>query len=81
MEIERLNPKNDFLFKRLFGEDEGKPLLIGLLNAVLRRGKKQSITDVTIVDNTHLGRELVDDKEVVLDILCEVDGHPGNPLY
>ncbi|MFD0712791.1 PD-(D/E)XK nuclease family transposase [Paenibacillus sp. GCM10027626] len=30
----RLNPKNDFLFKRLFGENDGKRLLVGLLNAI-----------------------------------------------
>ncbi|RJG21994.1 PD-(D/E)XK nuclease family transposase [Paenibacillus thiaminolyticus] len=30
-QTERLNPKNDFLFKRLFGEEEGKKLLISLL--------------------------------------------------
>ncbi|MFC5406139.1 PD-(D/E)XK nuclease family transposase [Cohnella soli] len=74
MPVVRLNPKNYFLFGRLFGEEAGKPLLISLLNAVLRRGGKQAITDVTIVDDTRLGRELIEDKEVVLDILCKVDG-------
>jgi len=70
----RLNPKNDFLFKRLFGEEAGKPLLISLLNAVLRRSGQQRITDITIVEDTHLGSELLGDKEIVLDILCEIDG-------
>lgn len=70
----RLNPKNDFLFKRLFGEEEGKPLLISLLNAVLRRDGQQRITDVSITDDTHLGREMMGDKEIVLDILCEIEG-------
>lgn len=70
----RLNPKNDFLFKRLFGEEEGKPLLISLLNAVLRRGDQRRITGVSIADDTHLGREMMGDKEIVFDILCEIDG-------
>ncbi|MFB9274269.1 Rpn family recombination-promoting nuclease/putative transposase [Cohnella cellulosilytica] len=70
----RLNPKNDFLFKRLFGEEAGKPLLIGLLNAVLRRDGKARITNVIIVDDTRLSRELVENKEVVMDIKCEVEG-------
>jgi len=70
----RLNPKNDFLFKRLFGEKEGKQLLISLLNAILRRGGKQQITDISIADDTHLGSELIGDKEIVLDLLCEIDG-------
>lgn len=69
-----LTRKNDFLFKRLFGEKEGKRLLIGLLNAILRREGAQMITDVSIIEDTKLARELVEDKEAVLDILCEVDG-------
>ncbi|WGU92433.1 Rpn family recombination-promoting nuclease/putative transposase [Paenibacillus dendritiformis] len=73
-QLHRLNPKNDFLFKRLFGEKEGKRLLIGLLNAILRREGAQMITDVSIIEDTKLARELVEDKEAVLDILCEVDG-------
>lgn len=73
-QLHRLNPKNDFLFKRLFGEKEGKRLLIGLLNAILRREGAQMITDVSILEDTKLARELVEDKEAVLDILCEVDG-------
>ncbi|MFD3272318.1 Rpn family recombination-promoting nuclease/putative transposase [Paenibacillus dendritiformis] len=73
-QTERLNPKNDFLFKRLFGEEEGKPLLISLLNAILRREGARQITDVSILEDTKLARELVEDKEAVLDILCEVDG-------
>ncbi|BFH16158.1 Rpn family recombination-promoting nuclease/putative transposase [Paenibacillus melissococcoides] len=73
-QTERLNPKNDFLFKRLFGEEEGKPLLISLLNAILRRDGVRQITDVSILEDTKLARELVEDKEAVLDILCEVDG-------
>ena len=42
---ERLNPKNDYLFRRLFGEEAGKRLLISLLNAVLGRSGSQRITD------------------------------------
>ncbi|MFC5406681.1 Rpn family recombination-promoting nuclease/putative transposase [Cohnella soli] len=72
--VQRLNPKNDFLFKRLFGEEEGKRLLISLLNAILRRTGGQAITDVSIVEDTHLAREMIEDKEATLDILCEVNG-------
>lgn len=74
-EGQRWNPKNDFLFKRLFGEEAGKRLLISLLNAVMRRGEREKITDVAIVEDTRLKRELMDDKEAVLDIVCEVEGN------
>jgi len=70
---ERLNPKNDYLFRRLFGEEAGKRLLISLLNAVLGRGGGQRITDVVMIGDTHLGGEWIGDKEVVLDILCNTD--------
>lgn len=69
----RLNPKNDFLFKRLFGEEEGKHLLLGLLNAVLRRDGKREITNVALVEDTKVSREFEIEKEAVLDIVCEVD--------
>jgi len=70
---ERLNPKNDYLFRRLFGEEAGKRLLISLLNAVLGRSGSQRITDVVMIGETHLGGEWIGDKEVVLDILCKTD--------
>ncbi|SFB56225.1 conserved hypothetical protein (putative transposase or invertase) [Cohnella sp. OV330] len=67
----RLNPKNDYLFKRLFGETDSKPLLIGLLNAILRRTDRAAIADLTILDGKLLTKRLVEDKEGVLDIRCE----------
>ncbi|THF78736.1 Rpn family recombination-promoting nuclease/putative transposase [Cohnella fermenti] len=70
---ERLNPKNDYLFRRLFGEEAGKRLLISLLNAVLGRSGSQRIADVAIIGETQLGGEWIGDKEVVLDILCKTD--------
>lgn len=33
--MERLNPLNDYIFKRLMGEEESKDNLIAFLNAVL----------------------------------------------
>ncbi|MDI4649928.1 PD-(D/E)XK nuclease family transposase [Cohnella hashimotonis] len=67
----RLNPKNDYLFKRLFGEADSKPLLIGLLNAILRRTDRAAIADLTILDGKLLTKRLIEDKEGVLDIRCE----------
>lgn len=49
-------------------------MLISLLNAILRRESARQITDVSILEDTKLARELVEDKEAVLDILCEIDG-------
>ena len=59
---QRLSLKNDFLFKRLFGDPANKDILIGLLNAILQSttGRKE-ITDLTVIDNYKLARKLVDD--------------------
>lgn len=72
---QRLNPKNDFLFRKLFAEEEGKPLLISLLNAVLRREGAQQIKDITILENTTLAPELIGDKEISLDLRCQTDSN------
>lgn len=58
----RLKPKNDFLFKRLFGEAEAKDLLIDLLNSILLTSSKRRIVDVTIFENKDLTGKLIDDK-------------------
>ena len=69
----RLNPKNDFLFKRLFGDDDSKALLIGLLNAIFQNKGQDLITDVTVMENVELTRQLLDDKEGRLDVRCETN--------
>lgn len=71
----RLNPKNDFLFKKLFGEDESKDLLIGLLNAIFQHKGLSSIVDVTVIKNKELTKKLIDDKEGRLDVRCETREH------
>ena len=36
MQYERLDPKNDFLFKKLFSSKGNEDLLIDLLNSILK---------------------------------------------
>lgn len=61
--MKRLKPLNDFVFKKLFGENQDKELLIGFLNAVL----KNDVEDLYIVEEK-LGKEKIDDKQGILDI-------------
>ena len=61
--MKRLKPLNDFIFKKLFGTEENKDLLIGLLNAIL----KSDIVDLIIQDG-NLHRTKAGDKLGVLDI-------------
>lgn len=67
----RLNPANDYLFCRLFGEEESKPLLIGLLNALLSRTGTAAIAELKLMNGKLLTKRLLKDKGSVLDIRCE----------
>ncbi|MDQ0862002.1 PD-(D/E)XK nuclease family transposase, partial [Bacillus sp. V2I10] len=44
--MKRLKPLNDIIFKKLFGENQDKDLLIGFLNAVL----ENEVEDLYIVE-------------------------------
>jgi predicted transposase/invertase (TIGR01784 family) len=61
--MKRLKPLNDIIFKKLFGENQDKDLLIGFLNAVL----ENDVEDLYIVEEK-LSKEKIDDKQGILDI-------------
>jgi predicted transposase/invertase (TIGR01784 family) len=65
--MNRLNPLNDFMFKKLFGDENDKVLLIGLLNAILRI----EIENLTI-ENGNLERLKAEDKLGILDIKAKL---------
>nr|WP_243131660.1 Rpn family recombination-promoting nuclease/putative transposase [Desulfallas thermosapovorans] len=44
MEMKRINRTNDYLFKRIFGSEEGKDALMSFLNAVLKPPPGQELT-------------------------------------
>ena len=62
--MKRLKPLNDFIFKKLFGENEVKDNLIAFLNAVLDRKDKEKLVTIEILDNKELTPELINDKPV-----------------
>ncbi|SDM33752.1 conserved hypothetical protein (putative transposase or invertase) [Paenibacillus sp. OK060] len=64
--INRLKPLNDIVFKRLFGENHDKDMLIALLNAIL----SSDIVDVQIQEEK-LTPEKINDKQGFLDIKAE----------
>lgn len=63
-----MSPKNDFVFKKLFGDERNKDILIAFLNSVL----KDEIIDVTLI-NTELKREHIQDKQGILDVRAVTD--------
>lgn len=66
--MERLKPLNDFIFKKLFGEEGDEPILIAFLNAVLNRTQKEKLVEIEIIDNKELTKELIEDKTGRIDV-------------
>ena len=70
MKTKYINPYTDFGFKKIFGEEASKPLLIDFLNALLP--EKDKIVDLTLKNTEQLG--LTDlDRKAIYDIYCEND--------
>lgn len=65
-----VNPYTDFGFKKLFGTEMSKEVLISFLNALLH--DEQHIVDLTYLNNEHLG-SLDIDRRAVFDVYCEND--------
>lgn len=63
-----INPYTDFGFKKLFGTELNKELLISFLNALLQG--EQTVKDVTYLNTEHLGT-LERDRRAVFDVYCE----------
>ena len=64
-----INPYTDFGFKKLFGTELNKDLLISFLNALLH--DKPEITDLTYMNTEHLGEGIVD-RKAVFDVYCRL---------
>jgi predicted transposase/invertase (TIGR01784 family) len=65
-----LDPKQDFVFKNIFGKESGKPSLISLLNSLFNENPR--IKDLHF-DNTDIAKILEEDKASRLDIKATAD--------
>lgn len=63
-----INPFTDFGFKKLFGEEANKDLLIDFLNELLH--EKGRITNLTYLRNEHLG-SAQEDRKAIFDLYCQ----------
>ena len=66
--MKRLKVKNDFIFRKLFGDEKNKDILISFLNAVMELDDSRKLEDIELVDGTELYKESIDDKLGILDI-------------
>ena len=66
----KVNPKTDLIFKKLFGVEENKDLLISLINSVV--SEEDQVEDIILL-NPYNPQHFKDDKLSILDIKAE--GH------
>jgi hypothetical protein len=64
-----INPFTDYGFKKLFGEEPNKDLLLDFLNVLLRE-EQGEIKDLTYLKSEHLGTSEVD-RKAIFDLYCE----------
>lgn len=67
MKAKYVNPFTDFGFKKIFGEEASKPMLIDFLTNLL---PETHIVDLTFKDKDKLGHS-EDDRKAIYDIYCE----------
>lgn len=65
-----LDPINDFAFKKIFGDENRKHILISFLNSILRLPLDAQIIEVSLL-NPNQAPHLPGAKETLLDIRCQ----------
>jgi predicted transposase/invertase (TIGR01784 family) len=65
-----VNPFTDIGFKRIFGQEVSKPLLLDFLNNLLKG--ERTITDLTFLDKEQPA-DYCDDRSLIYDIFCLTD--------
>ncbi len=74
-----INPYTDFGFKKLFGTELNKELLISFLNALFEEGEEETqgvkydkIVDLTYLNGEQLGRSATE-RRAIFDVYCETE--------
>jgi predicted transposase/invertase (TIGR01784 family) len=65
-----LNPKNDVAFKKIFGSEKNKDILIHFLNDMITFKERGPIKEVTFLKNNQ-DPEIASKKTSIVDILCK----------
>jgi len=71
--MERLNPLNDYLFLKLFGEKGDEEQCLAFLNAVLCSKSKKPINLIKILENKTFSADVIGEKSSILDVRVETD--------
>src|SRR6266436_9101621 len=74
--MEKISPRVDIAFKKIFGVEENKDLLISLVNSIV--GEEDQVVDVTLL-NPYNAKNFKNDKLSILDIKAKgADGKRYN---
>jgi predicted transposase/invertase (TIGR01784 family) len=65
-----LNPQNDVAFKRIFGQEKNKDILLALLNAVLAKQIHRPLKEVRFVSPIQEGKTIYQ-KRSAIDVMCK----------
>ncbi len=65
-----LDPKNDFTFRRIFGTEKNKDILIHFLNDILSFTGKNAIQDIEFL-STIQDPDIASKKQSIVDVLCK----------
>ncbi len=63
------DPTTDFAFKKIFGRENNKDILIAFLNDMLKGRNKSKIKDVTLIP-TSLDPDAAAKKQSIVDVMC-----------
>ncbi|OFW77924.1 MAG: hypothetical protein A2201_08820 [Alicyclobacillus sp. RIFOXYA1_FULL_53_8] len=70
--MDLLKPTVDFVFKRIFGADENKDVLVDFLNAVFESAGQAQVSAVEIL-NPYIDKDAFSDKLAILDVRARTE--------
>lgn len=68
--VKYLNPRNDIVFKKIFGTEKNKDILIHFINDVIVEPGQPQVTKVKLL-NPHQFPDIAVQKQSIVDVLCE----------
>jgi len=71
MIVKYLNPRNDIAFKKIFGTEKNKDILIHFLNDVIVTSAGRGLIKEVTLLNPMQHPEIVSKKQSIVDVLCE----------
>lgn len=69
---ELLNPSNDFVFKRIFGSEENKDVLLAFLNRTFTEAGRPPLKEITLL-NPYTDKDAPLDKQSIFDIWARTE--------